>query len=69
MQEEIATNGTLLAEIMAATVQHVEIFAIQAHAKVSMVLLENAITLAINQQGFTQENIRNLSVGLINISS
>jgi hypothetical protein len=49
MQEELPTNGTLLAEMMAATGQHVELFAIQAHAKVSRVPLENSITLAINQ--------------------
>jgi hypothetical protein len=53
MQEEIPTNGTLLAAVMAATGQYVEIFAIETHAKVSTVPLETLITLAINQYGFT----------------
>jgi hypothetical protein len=53
MQEEIPTNGTLLAEIMAPTRQYVEIFAIETHAKMSAMPLEDFITLAISQNGFT----------------
>jgi hypothetical protein len=49
MQEEIPTNGTLLAVIMAPTRQYAEIFAIQTHAKASAVPLEFFITLAIGQ--------------------